>query len=50
MAEKSKPVVLASAVALTGTIAVVGNIFDTRDNEYISLVADWSKQIGRAHV
>ena len=43
MAEKSKPVVIASAVALTGTIAVVGNTFDTRDNEYVSLVANWSK-------
>ena len=43
MAEKSRPVVLASAVALTGSIAVVGNTFDTRDNEYVSLVADWSK-------
>jgi hypothetical protein len=43
VAEKSKPVVLASAVALSGTIAVVGNTFDVRDNEYVSLVVNWAK-------
>ena len=43
MAEKSKPVVIANAVTLTGSIAVVGSTFDTRDNEYISIVANWSK-------
>lgn len=45
MAEKSKPVVIANAVALTGSIAVVGSTFDTRDNEYISIVANWSKHV-----
>ena len=29
MAEKSRPVILATTVALTGSIAVVGNTFDT---------------------
>ena len=43
MAEKSKPVVIANAVTLTGSIAVVGSTFDTRDNEYISLVINWAK-------
>jgi hypothetical protein len=43
VAEKSKPVVLANAVALTGSIAVVGSNFDTRDNEYLSIVANWAK-------
>jgi hypothetical protein len=43
VAEKSRPVVLATTVALTGSIAVVGNTFDTRDNEYISLVINWAK-------
>jgi hypothetical protein len=43
VAEKSKPVALATTVALTGTLSVVGNNFDTRDNEHISIVADWAK-------
>lgn len=45
MSSKSKPVTIASAISLTGTIAVVGDpgTFDTRNNDRASLMVSWAK-------
>ena len=40
---KSKRVTLASATALTGSSAVVGDPFDCRNNTTVSFVLDWTK-------
>jgi hypothetical protein len=42
---KTKPVVLATAQALTGSDAVVGDpgVFDVRNNREVSLYLDWTK-------
>jgi len=40
---KSKAVTLATTIALTGSAATIGNTFDTRDNERVSLAVTWAK-------
>lgn len=43
MSAKSKPVTIADAVSLTGSIVVVGDVFDTRSNSRVSLMVTWAK-------
>lgn len=46
MITKSKAVTLASATTLTGSAAVIGNVFDVRNNVSISLALTYVKTTG----